>query len=60
MTCNIGKIDKSIRIIAGIGIIAAGFYFNSWWGAVGIIPLFTAAVGWCPLYVPLGISSCKK
>ncbi|MDD8061081.1 MULTISPECIES: YgaP family membrane protein [Shewanella] len=59
MKCNIGKIDRMIRIFLGACIIAVGFYNQSWWGVVGIIPLFTAAFGWCPAYVPFGISTCK-
>jgi len=60
MKCNVGKTDRIIRLILGVGIIAAGVYFQSWWGAIGLIPIFTAAIGWCPIYVPFGISSCKK
>lgn len=59
MKCNVGKTEKIIRIIAGLAIIGAGVYFQSWWGAIGAIPLITGALGWCPLYVPLGISTCK-
>jgi hypothetical protein len=59
MKCNVGKTEKIIRIIAGLAIIGAGVYFQSWWGAIGAIPLVTGALGWCPLYVPLGISTCK-
>lgn len=59
MKCNIGKTDKVIRVILGAIIIAVGVYYQSWWGAVGILPLFTAAIGWCPAYVPFGISSCQ-
>ena len=60
MKCNVGTTDKIARIIIGLGIIGAGVYYQSWLGAIGAIPLFTAAIGWCPLYIPLGISSCKK
>jgi hypothetical protein len=60
MKCNVGKTDRIIRLILGVGIIAVGVYYQSWWGAVGAIPLVTAALGWCPAYVPFGISSCKK
>lgn len=60
MQCNVGTTDKIIRVIIGLVIMAAGYYYQSWWGIIGIIPLMTAAVGWCPLYVPFGISSCKK
>ncbi|MFC1565174.1 DUF2892 domain-containing protein [candidate division KSB1 bacterium] len=59
MTCNVGKGDRIFRISAGIGIIAAGIYFGSWWGTIGIIPLFTAALRWCPLYLPMKISTAK-
>lgn len=59
MKCNVGKVDRIIRVIVGLGIIGAGVYFKSWFGAIGAIPLLTAAMGWCPAYLPLGISSCK-
>ncbi len=57
--CNIGRTDKIIRVIIGVVIIAVGVYFKSWWGAIGILPIFTAAIGRCLLYIPLGISTCK-
>ncbi len=60
MKKNIGITDRWIRIVAGLAIGAAGLYFQSWWGAIGVIPLFTASIGWCPAYLPFGISSCKK
>ena len=59
MKCNVGKTDRIIRVLVGLVLIALGVYFNNWWGAIGVIPLFTAAVGWCPLYVPFGLSSCS-
>ncbi len=59
MKANVGKADKTIRVILGVIIIAAGVYFKSWWGAVGLLPLFTALIGWCPLYAPFGISTKK-
>jgi hypothetical protein len=60
MTCNIGKTDRIVRVIAGVAIAALGFYFKSWWGLLAIIPLLTAALGNCPLYVPFKISTVKK
>ncbi|MBU0656788.1 MAG: DUF2892 domain-containing protein [Gammaproteobacteria bacterium] len=60
MTCNVGSTDKTLRIIAGLIIIALGVYYQSWWGAVGAVPLLTGLLGWCPAYLPLGISTCKK
>ncbi len=59
MKCNVGKTDKIIRVIIGLVIIVIGIYYQSWWGLLAIIPLFTAAVSWCPLYLPFGISTCK-
>ena len=59
MKCNMGKADRIIRGIVGIGVIGAGVYFQNWWGAIGIVPLGTALIGWCPAYYPFGISSCK-
>ena len=58
MKLNVGKVDKNLRISAGIIVIAAGLYFQSWWGLIGIIPLVTALSGWCPLYTVFGISTC--
>ncbi|WP_430933140.1 YgaP family membrane protein [Saccharicrinis sp. 156] len=55
-----GAADKTIRIILGIIIIVGGFYYKSWWGLVGLIPLLTAFISWCPLYAPFGISTCRK
>jgi hypothetical protein len=60
MTCNMGKADRGIRAVLGVVIIALGIVFKSWWGVVGIIPLATAAMGWCPGYVPFKISTAKK
>lgn len=60
MKANVGGIDKKIRIAAGLIIIAAGVFFQSWWGALGIIPLGTALINWCPAYIPLGMSTCEK
>lgn len=58
MKCNVGGTDRMIRIVAGVVIILLGFYFQSWWGAVGIVPILTGALRWCPAYVPLGFSTC--
>ncbi len=60
MIKNIGKTDKIIRIIIGIAIIGAGIYFKSWWGLLGILPLITASISWCPVYVPFKISTIRK
>lgn len=59
MKSNVGSTDKIIRIILGVVIIAAGFYFKTWFGLVGIVPLLTAFVSFCPLYSIVGINTCK-
>ena len=59
MKKNIGGVDRIFRAAVGIALIGWGLYAQNWWGAVGIIPLFTALVSWCPAYVPFGINSCK-
>ena len=60
MNCNVGKPDRAARAIAGLAIIGAGFYFGSWWGALGLILLGTALVGWCPAYALFGASTCER
>jgi len=57
MTCNMGKNDRILRAVLGAVILVAGFYFQSWWGLVGLVLLGTALVSWCPLYVPLKIDT---
>lgn len=59
MKKNMGSADKTVRLILGIGIIALGLYFQSWWGLVGLVPLATSFMGVCPAYLPFGISTCK-
>ena len=60
MEKNVGSVDKIIRIILGFVVIALGIYNQSWWGLVGIVPLFTAFISWCPVYSLIGVSTDKK
>ncbi len=57
---NIGTVDKTLRIIVGLVVIAIGVIYKSWWGALGVIPLLTALISFCPFYVPLKLSTRKK
>ena len=59
MKRNVGNADRIVRIVVGLGIIGAGVAYQSWLGAIGLVPLATAAIGWCPAYLPFGISTCK-
>jgi hypothetical protein len=60
MKLNVGSADRVIRIIVGVAICAAGWYYHSWWGLIGLVPIATAAIGWCPAYLPLGLSTKKE
>ncbi|AGH81831.1 hypothetical protein PCNPT3_09465 [Psychromonas sp. CNPT3] len=60
MKKNVGCIDRAVRITAGILIILCGIYYQSLWGALGFIPILTGSLGWCPAYLPFGISTCKR
>jgi hypothetical protein len=61
MKSNVGGLDKILRIVAGLALIGLGIAgIGAPWTFVGVIPLATGLVGWCPLYLPFGISTCKK
>jgi len=59
MTKNMGSTDRIIRAVVGLALVAWGLMTNNWLGAIGLVPLATAAIGWCPAYLPLGIKTCK-
>ena len=59
MKQNVGKIDRLIRFIVGLGILSLIFVGpQTMWGLLGLIPLGTAVIGWCPPYTLLGINTC--
>ncbi|MGJ4910055.1 DUF2892 domain-containing protein [Bradyrhizobium sp. HKCCYLRH2060] len=59
MTQNIGKIDRLLRIIVGLAILSLTVVGpHTLWGLLGLIPLGTALIGWCPPYAMLGINTC--
>ncbi len=64
MTTNIGMIDRILRTVAGVALIAFALGYIapgvswSWIGWIGVVPLLTALVGNCPAYTLLGISTC--
>jgi hypothetical protein len=60
MKKNIGSVERMVRIIAGTAIISLAFVGpQSAWACLGIIPLATGLVGWCPPYALFGFSTCK-
>lgn len=60
MERNVGKTDKTIRIVVGVVIIAIGIVAKSWWGLVGVVPLATAFINYCPLYSIMGINTSSE
>ncbi len=60
MLKNVGGIDRALRIIAGLAIIAWGVVAENYWGAVGLVPLLTGVIRWCPAYMPFGIKTFKQ
>lgn len=61
MTKNIGDIERIIRIVGGLVLIAlAATGTVGIWGWLGLVPLATGLVGWCPPYSLLGVSTCKN
>lgn len=64
MSTNVGSIDRILRIVVGLALIlfavtgvpATGY---NWLGWIGVVPLLTAALGWCPLYTLIGVKTCR-
>ncbi|MBU0603021.1 MAG: DUF2892 domain-containing protein [Gammaproteobacteria bacterium] len=60
MKSNVGSIDKILRIIVGIALIAlAATGKIGVWGYIGVIPLLTGLFNFCPAYSILGVNTCK-
>jgi hypothetical protein len=61
MTHNEGTIDRVFRVVLGLALLSLIFVGpHTWLGLVGLIPLVTAFVGFCPLYRVLGISTRRR
>lgn len=59
MKTNVGGIDRTLRIVIGLVLIAlAATGTVGVWGWIGVVPLATAALGFCPLYTVLGFNTC--
>ena len=61
MKQNVGGIDKVVRIVLGLALLAAMLVVDGsarWLGLIGLVPLVTGLFGYCPLYSLFGISSC--
>lgn len=57
---NVGGVDRVVRIVAGLGILSLAFIGpQTPWGYIGLVPLVTGLIGWCPAYMPFGVKTCK-
>jgi hypothetical protein len=60
MIKNVGGLDRTIRITVGLALIAAAATSTiGLWGCVGVVPLLTGSLGWCPPYTLLGLNTCS-
>lgn len=62
MEKNMGGIDRGVRAIVGLALLgwaAFGTGDMRMWGLIGLVPLATAAIGWCPAYLPFGFKTCR-
>ncbi len=63
MTTNMGSVDRIVRAIIGLALLSLIFLLDGgvrWVGLIGVVPIFTAVIGWCPAYLPFGISTCPR
>ncbi len=61
MKKNVGTLDRAVRIAVGLILIALVFVGpKTPWGWIGLVPLATGIIRWCPAYMPFGIRTCRK
>ena len=61
MTKNIGSTDRIIRVLIGLGLISLVFVGpQTPWGWIGVLPLLSAVVGFCPAYRLIGMNTCSR
>lgn len=64
MPRNMGSLDRMIRVVVGLALLA-GFFLNTtaewrWLYLLGIVPLLTGLVGTCPMYSIMGVNTCAR
>ena len=62
MNANVGGVDRAVRIIGGLAILSLFFVLDGpkhWFALVGILPLATGLIRWCPAYAPFGFRTGK-
>lgn len=63
MKANVGSVDRVLRIVLGIGLLALVFVLEGnarWLGFIGIVPLMTGLFRFCPVYSLFGLSTCPR
>jgi hypothetical protein len=62
MKANVGSVDRVIRIVAGLAILSLFFILDGnsrWFALIGLVPLATATLRWCPAYSLIGVDTCS-
>jgi len=60
MTKNVGGIDRTLRIVVGLALIVGAVTSTiGIWGYLGVVPLLTGLIGWCPPYAMFGFNTCS-
>jgi len=58
MKANVGGIDRILRIVVGLALVAWAIMGGPVWAWIGVVPLGTGLFGFCPLYPLLGMNTC--
>lgn len=60
MTTNVGNLDRMLRIAVGVILLLLGIFgVIGWWGLIGLLPIATALLRWCPAYSLIGVNTCE-
>lgn len=60
MKTNVGGMDRILRAAVGLGLVGWVAFGGPVWAWVGVVPLATAAIGFCPLYPLIGLNTCRS
>ena len=58
MKVNVGNIERVVRVAVGLGLVAWALMGGPVWAWIGVVPLATGLIGWCPVYPLLGMNTC--
>lgn len=61
MKTNEGTVDRTLRVIVGLAVLALFFVIegpNRYWALIGVVPVLTGLLGYCPVYSMLGLNTC--